>query len=168
MSSAPDAARIAEHLRASPLFEGLPPAAITELSGICRVERVLRGHAIVEEGTIGESMYVILKGRVRVEKKTPSNDRYTVTLLTEEKNDFFGELALLESDPRSATVTAEAETELIVIDRARFLAFGDATPTAGLLVTRRIASRLSTRLRRASDDLITLFAALVHEVEERI
>jgi CRP-like cAMP-binding protein len=82
--------------------------------------------------------------------------------------DFFGELGLLDSDRRSATVTAETDCEVIVIERDRFLRFGDSNPTAGLSVTRRIASNLASRLRRANDDVITLFAALVHEVGERI
>jgi CRP-like cAMP-binding protein len=107
-------------------------------------------------------------GKVRVEKRTPADDRYTVTFLSDEKGDFFGELGLLDADRRSATVTSETDCEVIVIERDRFLDFGNSNPAAGLEVTRRIASNLATRLRRATDDVITLFAALVHEVEERI
>lgn len=167
-SSSGDHKRIAEHLRTSPLFAGLDPSAIDSLSSVCGVERVAGGTAILEEGSVGESMFVLMRGRVRVEKRTPADDRYTVTFLSHEKGDFFGELGLLDSDRRSATVTAETDCELIVIERDRFLRFGDANPAAGLSVTRRIASNLATRLRRANDDVITLFAALVHEVEERI
>jgi CRP-like cAMP-binding protein len=161
-------ARIAEHLKTSPLFTGLETSAVESLSSLCRVEKVLKGRAIVEEGSLGESMFVLMLGRVRVEKQTPADDRYTVTFLSHEKGDFFGELGLLDSDRRSATVTAETDCEVIVIERDRFLQFGDSNPTAGLSVTRRIASNLASRLRRANDDVITLFAALVHEVEERI
>jgi CRP-like cAMP-binding protein len=160
--------RIAEHLTTSPLFAGLDPSSIQSLSNMCRVERVARDQAIVEEGSLGESMFVLMRGRVRVEKRTPAEDRFTVTFLSHEKGDFFGELGLLDSDRRSATVTAETDCEVIVIERDRFVQFGDSNPTAGLSVTRRIASNLATRLRRANDDVITLFAALVHEVEERI
>lgn len=163
-----DHKRIAEHLKTSPLFAGLEASAIESLSSVCRVQKVPKGKAIVEEDTLGESMFVLMRGRVRVEKKTPADDRYTVTFLSHEKGDFFGELGLLDSDRRSATVTAESDCEVIVIERDRFLQFGDANPVAGLSVTRRIASNLASRLRRANDDVITLFAALVHEVGERI
>ncbi|MEO8499427.1 MAG: cyclic nucleotide-binding domain-containing protein [Vicinamibacteria bacterium] len=163
-----DHKRIAEHLKTSPLFAGLDSSSIERLADICRVERVVKGRAIVEEGSLGESMFVLMRGRVRVEKMTPAEDRYTVTFLSDEKGDFFGELGLLDSDRRSATVTAETECEVIEIERDRFLEFGNANPTAGLSVTRRIAGNLASRLRRANDDVITLFAALVHEVEERI
>ncbi len=160
--------RIAGHLKTSPLFAGLDASAIESLSSICRVERVAQGSAIVEEGSLGDAMYVLMNGRVRVEKQTPADDRYTVTFLSHDNGDFFGELGLLDSDRRSATVTAESDCEVIVIDRDRFVQFGDANTHAGLSITRRIASSLATRLRRANDDVITLFAALVHEVEERI
>jgi len=160
--------RIADHLKTSPLFAGLDTPAIESLSAVCRVEKVPKGRAIVEEDSLGESMFVLMRGRVRVEKKTPADDRYTVTFLSHERGDFFGELGLLDSDRRSASVTAETDCEVIVIERDRFLQFGDANPVAGLSVTRRIASNLASRLRRANDDVITLFAALVHEVGERI
>ena len=166
--TAAEQARIVEHLKTSPLFVGLDFKAIQGLSILCRVERVAKGRAIVEEGSLGESMFILMRGLVRVEKQTPADDRYTVTLLSHEKGDFFGELGLLDSDRRSATVTAESDCEVIVIERDRFLQFGDSNPAAGLSVTRRIASNLASRLRRANDDVITLFAALVHEVEERI
>ena len=163
-----DQRRIAEHLMTSPLFTGLETRDLAALSSICRVERVPRGRAIVEEGSLGESMFVLMRGRVRVEKQTPADDRYTVTFLSDEKGDFFGELGLLDSDRRSATVTTETDAEVIVIERDRFLEYGNSHPVAGLSITRRIASNLASRLRRANDDVITLFAALVHEVEERI
>lgn len=167
-STSEDQGRIAAHLRTSPLFTGLEPAAIASLSAICRVERVSKGTAILEEGSVGDAMFVLMQGRVRVEKLTPADDRYTVTFLSHDQGDFFGELGLLDSDRRSATVTAESDCEVIVIERDRFLQFGNSSPAAGLAITRRIASNLATRLRRANDDVITLFAALVHEVEERI
>ena len=167
-ASKPEQRAIAEHLKTSPLFAGLDPAAIESLSAVCRVQQVGSGKAIVEEGSVGDAMFVLMEGRVRVEKRTPADDRYTVTFLSHEKGDFFGELGLLDSDRRSATVTAESDCEVIVIERERFLNFGNANPAAGLSITRRIASNLATRLRRANDDVITLFAALVHEVEERI
>ena len=167
-SAADDRARIAEHLHTSPLFAGLDPAAVLSLSLICRVERVARGRAIVEEGSLGESMFVLMRGQVRVEKQTPADDRCTVTFLSHEKGDFFGELGLLDADRRSPTVTAESDCEVIVIERDRFQQFGNSNPAAGLSLTRRIASNLASRLRRANDDLITLFGALVQEAEERI
>jgi voltage-gated potassium channel len=80
----------------------------------------------------------------------------------------FGELALLDREQRSASVIAETQCDLLVIDRRSFVAFGDRYPEAGLVITRRIARNLTDRLRRANEDTVTLFTALVHELEERV
>lgn len=155
-------------LAASPLFEGLEQSALAELSEICRDRVAPPGSVVISEGTSGDVMYLIRSGRVRVEKRTPYNDTYTVSFLGREAGEFFGELALLDREQRSASVVAETECELLVIDRASFEAFGDRHPGAGLVITRRIARNLADRLRRANEDIVTLFTALVHELEEKV
>ncbi len=159
-----NAADLKTHLASSPLFRDLvSQPALSALAGICELVRVGSGETVVREGSEGDTMYVIKSGRVRVEKKTPYQDTYTVTFLG--AGDFFGEVALLNRDRRSATCIAENECEFLVLSRERFLAFGDEHPAAGLAVTRRIASDLAYRLLQANEDLITLFQALVEEVE---
>lgn len=155
-------------LAACPLFQDLgpEPAATDHLAEICEVRTARPGEVLIVEGSEGDSLYVILKGRVRTEKHTPYGDPYTVRFLQE--GSFFGELSLLDRDIRSATVTAETECQFLVIGRDRFLAFGNRYPVAGLHVTRRVAERLAQRLRRANEDVISLFAALVHEIEQRL
>ena len=158
-----------EHLEASPLFQGLAGdrAALEDLAAACELRRSVPGDIVLKEGEVGDSMWVIKRGRVRVEKHTPSQDAYTVTFLDDKTEGFFGELALLDRDQRSATVVAETECEFLVISRDRFQEFGDRHPAAGLAITRRIARNLADRLRRANQDVVTLFSALVHEIEER-
>lgn len=157
-------ADIKVHLAASPLFQDLASQpALEDLAAICELIGFRSGEIVVGEGSEGDTMYVIKSGRVRVEKKTPYQDTYTVTFL--KAGDFFGEVALLNRDRRSATCIAESESEFLVLSRERFLAFGDKHPTAGLAITRKIASDLAYRLLQANEDLITLFQALVEEVE---
>lgn len=153
-------------LAACPLVEGLGPEVIDHLAGIGETRRVLAGETVIREGEEGDALFVILAGRVRTEKRTPSGDSYTVRRL--EAGSFFGELSLLDREVRSATVTAETDAELLAVTRERFLAFGDRLPEGGLKVTRRLAELLATRLRRANEDVVTLFSALVHEVEQRL
>ena len=142
------------------------PAALDHLAGICEVRGAPAGEIVIREGSEGDSLFVILEGRVRTEKLTPAQDPYTVTVLG--AGSFFGELSLLDQDIRSATIVTETECELLVIARERFLAFGDRHPGTALLLTRRVAERLCGRLRRANEDVVTLFGALVHEIEQRI
>ena len=158
-----------EHLEASPVFQELggDQGALDDLAAACEIRRAAPSEVILREGDAGDSMWLIKRGRVRVEKRTPSQDAYTVTFLDDQTGGFFGELALLDREQRSATVVAEAECEFLVISRDRFLEFGDRHPAAGLAITRRIARNLADRLRRANQDVVTLFSALVHEIEER-
>jgi CRP-like cAMP-binding protein len=127
------------------------------------MQRTRAGDIVLEEGSEGDTMLVIVNGRVRVEKKTLHRDSYTVSFL--ETGNFFGELALLDRDRRSATCVAESDCEFVVIHRSDFVAFGDRHAAAGLAITRRIASRLAERLLRANEDILSLFTALVQEVE---
>lgn len=159
-----------DHLEASPLFRELAGdrAALDDLAAACEARSAAPREIVLREGEEGDSMWVIKRGRVRVEKHTPYHDAYTVTFLDEKTEGFFGELALLDREERSASVVAETECEFLVISRQRFLDFGDRHPAAGLAITRRIARNLADRLRRANQDVVTLFSALVHEIEERI
>lgn len=149
-----------------PLFEGLDAEALDHLADVCRLRDVPRGEVIIREGDQGDTLFVLVEGRVCTQKRTPSGDPWTVRFM--EKGSAFGELSLLDRVLRSATVVAETECTLLTIDRERFLGFGDRHPRAGLLVTRRLAERLASRLRSANEDVITLFTALVHEVERRL
>jgi CRP-like cAMP-binding protein len=151
-------------LEASRLFQGLAgQEALNELADRCEGIGAPAGDVIVAEDSEGDAMYVIGQGRVRVEKKTLYGDEYTVRFL--EAGDFFGEVALLTRERRSATCRAETDCELIVLSRDRFRDFSERHPAAALAVTRTIAADLAQRLRAANQDIVTLFSALVHEVE---
>lgn len=158
----------ASKLGLSKLFKDLPDSALEQLAAISEPRNVLAGAILLKEGEEGDTMFVIRNGRVRVEKKTPSDDTFTVTFLYAEAGDFFGELAMLDREVRSATVVCEVDCELLVVSRDRFVEFGDRNPEAGLKVTRRIARHIAERLRRSNSDIVTLFTALVQEIQERI
>ena len=161
-------AALAEDIARSPLFEGVGSQLLRELAATSRLERAQAGTVLVMEGSVGDSLYLLRRGRVRVEKRTASRDTYTVSFLDADNGGFFGELALLDREQRSATVVAETECELVLIERTSFTAFADRNPGAGLVVTRRIARRVAERLRRANHDVLTLFTALVQELQERL
>jgi CRP-like cAMP-binding protein len=162
------AADLAEDIARFPLFEGIGPQLLRELASTTRLEKAQAGATLVSEGTEGDTLLLLRRGRVRVERRTASNDTYTVRFVDAEAGGFIGELALLDRDVRSATVVAETDCEVIAIDRASFTAFADRNPGAGLVVTRRIARQVGERLRRANEDILTLFTALVQELQERL
>ena len=95
-----------------PLFSDLAPEVFVELMEKCGFVRAEPGRRLLEEGTPGNSFFVICSGKMRVVKQSDGAE-LTMAYLTE--GAFFGELALLAGTPRAATVIAEEESELLEV-----------------------------------------------------
>lgn len=96
-----------------PLFSDLSPAAFVSLTERMTLRRAALGEAVVREGEIGESFFVVASGRLRVEKRDGAGAKVALARLGE--GTFFGEMALLSGAPRAASVVAEEESELLEI-----------------------------------------------------
>jgi len=130
-----------------------------------KTEKFKKGQEIIKEGELGDKLYILNKGTVRILKNTVSDEKYTVTLLMSDANIFFGEMALIDSDRRSATVVAESNCEVYSLDRKSFMKLCEKDPLMGYKITLHIAKRLALSLRKMNTDVITLFEALVNEVK---
>lgn len=129
------------------------------------IRYVGKGETIISEGEMGDSLYMLQSGSVRIKKRTLQNQDYTVVILQDHMHIYFGEVALVDSDKRSATVIAETDCELIVMTRKDFLEMAEADPLLGYRIISQIARKISGSLRKMNSDVITLFEALVTEVE---
>jgi voltage-gated potassium channel len=109
-----------------PLFARLDAAAIADLVAILRARTVPSGTTIIRRGDRGDAMYLIASGRVEVESAAGK-----VVL---EEGEFFGEMALLSREPRSASVTSIRSTDLLVLDADDFLRLVDRLPDIGAKV----------------------------------
>jgi CRP/FNR family cyclic AMP-dependent transcriptional regulator len=127
--------------------------------------RAKKGEVILREGQEGDELYIIKHGSVRIVKNTLQNEPYTVVILSADQHIFFGEIGLLLNDKRSATVVAEEDSTFLVTNRNKFLDFGEKEPYVALLITRQIAQALSQRLLKSNQDVVTLFSALVDEID---
>jgi CRP/FNR family transcriptional regulator, cyclic AMP receptor protein len=127
---------------------------------------------IIEEGETGESMFIMLSGEVEISKRliqglsedTPK-ERVMNRLKAEdgvyfEEMNLFGEMTLLENEPRSATVTARSECVLLELDQKDFLDLIQHQPDLGVKLLLRLAQGLSMRLRKTSMDVVKLTTAL--------
>lgn len=128
-----------------------------------------KGEFIIEEGKPGSEMYILSKGTVHIERKTLEDDSYRIVTLSSDMSVFFGEQALMDDEKRarSATVIAGDNCEVFVITQEDFFKFGNEHPKLGLAITREITKKISADLRKANKDIITLFEALVGELEEQ-
>ncbi len=140
------------------------PEDMDKLIEICRTRRYREGETIITEGDIGSEMFVVLSGGVEILKQTRAGDNYTVVSLKAENNVFFGELALIDDDKRSATVLSAMDSEFLVISKKDFLSLGNENPSIGLPITRAIAHIIAGRLRKTTSDMLTIFDALVNEI----
>lgn len=156
-----------ERLKHIALFSSFAdrPEVIDKIVSVTTRRKVGAGDIIIKEGEEGDTLFIIMKGSVRILKTTLQNEPYTVVILKESENVYFGELALIDSDRRSATVVAETDCELICLTRAKFLSVCEENYELGFRVLMQIAKKLSSSLRKMNQDVITLFEALVSEVD---
>lgn len=132
---------------------------------IMKKEKYSAGENIIVEGDFGNKLYVLINGTVKILKKTLQDEAYTVAILSSDDNIFFGEIAIIDNDKRSATVHAESNCDLLYIDRDNFLEFCEKDPYAGYKITMKIAQRISGAIRKMNKDVLMLYQALVDEVE---
>jgi CRP-like cAMP-binding protein len=107
------------------------------------------GTALFQEGDRGEEMYIIQSGKVKISKRIRGVEK---TLATLEKGEFFGEMAILNDKPRSATAETIENCEMLVIDRKTF----DALIRGNVEIAVRFIKRLADRLRETNDQMEAL------------
>jgi CRP/FNR family transcriptional regulator, cyclic AMP receptor protein len=142
--------------------------ALTKIEEIINEKKYQPDNYIIKEGETGTTMYILSKGIVRVEKKTLHGDSYPVVNLSADMNVFFGELALLDNDHRSASVITLSETECYEISKNDFDALCQNDPYLGYMIMREIAKSLAGKLRKTTRDNLVLIEALCSQDSEMV
>ncbi len=104
---------------------------------------------LFHEGDRGEEMYIIQSGKVKISKRIRGVEK---TLAMLEKGEFFGEMAILNDKPRSATAETVGDCDMLVIDRKTF----DALIRGNVEIAVRFIKRLADRLRETNDQMEAL------------
>jgi CRP-like cAMP-binding protein len=130
-----------ENLRAVPLFRTLEVDVLKDLAGRFESRQVSADTVIVREGDPGNEMYIICRGGVEVARASAAGRRSVLSRLHD--GEFFGEMALLRSEPRNATVRAVAPTLLLVLSRASVDALVARYPTLLASLEQAAAARAS-------------------------
>jgi CRP-like cAMP-binding protein len=124
-----------DHLKRVPLFARMGRRELERLGQLADEIEVGLDQVLAEQGRIGHEFFIVLDGRVMV----LDGNRPVATL---GPGDFFGEIALIESRPRTATVRAEGIVRLLVIGHREFHALMDEFPTVRAAVMDALAERL--------------------------
>ena len=148
---------LADILAATPLCRQLSPDEVLRISEAGRIEYWPEGSLVLEEGTHGPRMIVVLEGHVQVRKRDRAGSEHVLDELG--PGAVLGEMSLLLQQPRSATVLAETALRVFAIEQSVFLdlaAQGDpAALKLGFALARMLASRLDALNRKAVELLET-------------
>jgi len=109
---------LAETLASVPFFSGLDAAGLDTIGRTVRTRRFRRAEVIFHLGDPGDALFIVMSGGIKI--SLPSDTGDEAILATLHSGDVFGELALLDGAPRSATATAIEATETLVLPRAQF------------------------------------------------
>jgi CRP-like cAMP-binding protein len=134
-------------LRNHPLFSSLPPPVIEHLGAYMKTRRAARGTTIFAKGDPGTGLMGVLSGSVKV--SVASADGKDIVLNMFHAGEVFGEIALLDGQPRTADAIAMTDCELVVIERRDFVPFLSSQPE----VTLKFIEILCARLRRTSEQV---------------
>ena len=149
-----------EALRSVPLFASLDDNAARHLRSLLLVHNVKSGAAIFRAGDSGDSLCLIESGRVRISMTDEVDKRIVLAELAD--GDFFGEIALIDGEPRTADATAIEDARLAVLSREDFLGFVRGNPDVAM----EMISAVSHRLRRTDELLRQRVSRNVNEEED--
>lgn len=136
-------------LQVVPFFVNLNPEEVENLSRLLVVRRFSAGQIVFHHGDPGGLLYIVSKGRVKITHSTPDGQEAMLAIVG--VGDFFGELALLDDSPRSATAEALESTETLTLHREDFMRFIQANPDFSLHVLQTMARRIRRLNNQVSD-----------------
>jgi CRP-like cAMP-binding protein len=136
-----------------PLFEGFSAKGLKKFLSTFKYIHHKKDDIIFKEFAKEDSFYIIASGEVSIEKK--SNGKRFKKLAILKENDFFGEMAVIEQQPRFAQARALKETELFELDRNSLMGFIKVCPEDGSYLLIEIVRIILKRLKHTSDELIT-------------
>ena len=141
----PEQARRASFLEHSPLFAGLPRRLLARLATRFFEKVYHPGDGVFEEGDPGRALFVVVEGEVEITRATPQGPYVLNTL---GPGLAFGELALIDDFPRSATARAATSTRLLILYKSDFDALMEGNARIAVVMMRNLSRRLAIYARR--------------------
>jgi CRP/FNR family transcriptional regulator, cyclic AMP receptor protein len=160
--------KIKEFLKGVHILSDLKDDELDSMIIIVKPVEIPAQRMIIKEGDIGDSMYLFAEGQVNVTKnltlklgqKGFSRAEKSMVRLDSKKVSFFGDMAMFEDAPRSATITASTKCLLYEIKRQDFEALCSQNPEMGYKILRKIVTVLCARVRKGNQDVLKLSTAL--------
>lgn len=158
------------------LFQTLSAAEVSEVVGTCTVEAMEAEKILFEQGDESDALYIVRSGTLEVSAVSPLGEK--VVLATLGEGTVVGEMSLIEGGPRSATVSAIDEVEVLKLSRASFEAMRRAGSKAAYKIILGLARTVGERRRQTDervqevfldpDDHIDAFESQLHDMLGRL
>ncbi|MFH1539242.1 MAG: cyclic nucleotide-binding domain-containing protein [bacterium] len=142
-----DVIRLTALLKKIPFFEEMAASRIPDIMSRLEKLQVTGGQTIIQEGSPGNLFYIISEGAFKVLKNAPGGGQKLIAEL--EKNESFGEIALLHNVPRTSSVVAETDGILLTLSRDEFLSVANTNIQAGLVLEEETERRLAELKRKS-------------------
>ncbi|TFG37018.1 MAG: cyclic nucleotide-binding domain-containing protein [Syntrophobacterales bacterium] len=152
------------------LFKSIQVEKIKKILNLCSEVRFRENEIIMKEGDIGDTVYIILEGTVEVAKnlilngeddEDPGNKVFTKLKADgAEEHPVFGEIALLEESKRTATIKALTDCVFYELEKVAFVRLVEGDHELGFQIMQNLARIVSSRLRRADEDVVKLTTVL--------
>lgn len=137
-------------LKKVPIFEGLNDEEYTQVASLMKEREYKRDEVIFTQDQMGDALFVIVEGRVKVALYSEAGKEIILSIL--KNGDFFGEMSLLDGEPRSANVVSLDKSKILILERLNFAGYLEKSPT----LTLKILKVLSKRLRIADEQIGSL------------
>lgn len=145
-------------LKKGPLFKGMNKSDLREFDRIIHRRNFAEGEVIFWEGEPGVGMYIVQDGTVAIYRQTAQEEKEILAELS--RGEFFGELALLDESPRSATAVAVENCEILGLYRPDLMGLIERKPRLGNKFLFQLALLIGERLKHTNEELQTLWNKL--------
>jgi PAS domain S-box-containing protein len=139
-------------LRKSPIFSSLDSASLKKISTYLKEKTCTEGQVLFKEGTLGDKLYIIKEGAIRINKEAKEGEEEASQVLRR-VGEVFGEAGFLDEVPRPVTASADKPAKVLRLSRSNFLTILNQHPLIAYQIVKAISARLKQTDLRIIDDL---------------
>lgn len=136
------------------IFKELDSSEMSRVKGMLQVREYGPGEIVYREGEAGDSLNIILKGKIRINKMTVEGDQFCITTLKE--GDIFGILSFLDGSRHDATIVSEQQTELMLLKKSDFERLLQSNPMIANKILRGLSIHLASLVRNMNSQYMDL------------
>jgi CRP-like cAMP-binding protein len=145
-------AEFAVILKMNPMFSDLGSDELQRLSNLCHTQHLGVGEVLFQKGDPGDALFGIRRGQIRIETGAADGSRLTLNFMG--PGELFGEVAVLDSQSRTADAAAAEATELFVLRREDFLSFLEREPKVAIKIIQLLCQRIRWQSERMEESVL--------------